>query len=64
MAFLIFFKWVSVFSSPADAPNLLNLMINMFLKSFALQPIYNLFPSQLYLQWILIVVCFVLVNPC
>ena len=57
MVFLIFFKWSYEFSAPQDAPNLLNLMISMFLKPFKLQPIDDLFPGQLYLQWVLIAVC-------
>jgi len=59
MVFLIFFKWSYEFSEPMNAPGLLNLMINMFLKPFALQPIDDLFPGQLYLQWVLIVICVV-----
>jgi V-type H+-transporting ATPase subunit a len=59
MVFLIFFKWSYEFSAPVNAPNLLNLMISMFLKPFKLQDIDNLFPGQLYLQWVLIFVAFV-----
>lgn len=32
-------------------------MISMFLKPFKLQPIDDLFPGQLYLQWALIAIC-------
>lgn len=41
------------------APYLLNLMIDMFLKPFSLPEENNLFPGQLYIQWVLIVIAFV-----
>jgi len=59
LVYLIFYKWSSHFDLPMNAPNLLNLLINMFLKPFSIQKEDDLFPGQLYVQWIMIVVCVV-----
>ena len=47
MVFLVFFKWSTNFNADGKiAPNLLNLMINMFLKPTALQEGDDLFGGQ------------------
>jgi len=60
MCFLIFLKWcIDFVGENREAPYLLNLMIDMFLKPFDLQELYQLYPGQKYIQWFLILVAFV-----
>jgi len=57
LCFLVFLKWCTDFiSADKVPPYLLNLMIDMFLKPFNLPEENNLYPGQLYVQWVLIVV--------
>jgi len=60
MCVLIVIKWCTNFAAEnKEAPGLLNLMINMFLKPYKLADEDNLFPGQLYVQWVLILLAVV-----
>jgi len=54
MCFLILLKWCKPFE-PHDAPSLINVLINMFLKILD-DPDPELYPAQKYVQWLLIAV--------
>eukprot|EP01087_Luapelamoeba_hula_P018216 TRINITY_DN5852_c0_g1_i2.p1 TRINITY_DN5852_c0_g1~~TRINITY_DN5852_c0_g1_i2.p1 ORF type:complete len:752 (+),score=136.38 TRINITY_DN5852_c0_g1_i2:616-2871(+) len=60
MCFLIFLKWCTNFIEQGRvAPYLLNVMIDMFLKPTNLPEENKLFPGQLEIQWVLILIAFV-----
>lgn len=60
LVFMIFLKWLTYFPNTSTAPNLLLLFISMFLHPGYLNSADDqLFPGQLYIQWLLLLVALV-----